>query len=156
MLSPPQRGIKVKANIAISIFNGFLLLFLAFRVGTPLLNVSDSILANTDSIGVFLMAQANQFALMQVILSALGIGLAVIGFWGYFAIKSSAESKAEATVREEVPKLFDEVLKKYGREELQRLILETKMELAEEKNSSDVFQEGIERIFDDSLEMPHD
>lgn len=146
----------MKANIAISIFNGFLLLFLAFRIGLPLFSGSDSIFSSTDSIGVFLMAQANQYALMQVMLSTLGIGLAVVGFWGYFAIKSSAESKAEVTVREEVPKLFEEVLKKYGREELQRMILETKMELAEAKNSSDVFQEGVERIFNDSLEMPHD
>lgn len=142
----------MKAITGISIFNALILLFLAYRIGTPFFNSAESILSNTDSIGVFLMAQSNQFALLQILISALGIGLAGAGVWGYIAIKESAVNRAEATVKEEVPKLFNEMLKKFEREEFKRLIAETKMELAQQKKSDEIFQDAVEKMLEDPMD----
>lgn len=146
----------MKFNFWIGGFNLLAFIYIIFRLGIPFYNETASVLSNTDSIGVFLSAQANQFALMQVLLSALGIGLAVAGFWGYFTIKESAKNMAEATVKVEVPNLFEEMLKKYGREEFQRFLIDTKMELPQHKSSDDVFQEGIVRMQQDPMETPHE
>lgn len=144
-----MRGLAI-----LTFFNVVVLLFLIFRLGIPFVNETKAILTESDSIAFFLSAQANQFAMLQVLLAVFGIGLAVAAFWGYIEIKTRAEEKAEKTVKEEVPKLFIEMLNKHSKEELEKMIIETKMtKPVQQKYGDELFQEGNNRMFKDPLEM---
>lgn len=141
-----------KANFVLGVVNLLAMTYIIFRFGIPYYNSTQSLANETDSIGVFLSAQANQFALLQTYLSTFGIGLALAAFWGYIEITTRAEQKAEATVQGAVPKLFNELLDKFGREELNRL-LDERMKKSSQKNTDDVLQEGIERMFKDPMDV---
>ncbi len=142
-----------KTNFFLAIVNLLTMAFLIFRFGLPFVNSKESIFSETESIGIFLSAQANQFAILQVIVSVFGIGLAVVAFWGYIEIMSRAEQKAEKTVQQEVPRLFNEMLDKFGKEELQRMLLDAKMTKPLQKNAEEIFQEGSGRMHKDPLEL---
>jgi len=140
----------------VSLLNALLLVFIIYRFGIPILNSTESLMSNTDSIGVWFSAQANQFALIQLLLSIFGIGVAFVTIWGYMTIKESAANAAEKAVKEGVPKFFKEMFDKIGREELQRMLVEIKLESTQQKNSSHVFEEGIERLSKDPMDVPDD
>ena len=142
-----------KANFVLAIVNLLIMAYLIFRFGMPSVNSTKSFLDETHSIGIFLAAQANQFAILQIMLSILGLGLAVAAFWGYIEIMSRAELRAENTVKETVPKLFSEMLDKFGKQELERMLLETKMTKPLQRNTDETFYEGIKKLQKDPFEM---
>ena len=78
--------------------------------------------------------------------------MALIAVWGYIAIRQSAQLKAEKTDKNEVPKLFEVMLNKFGREELQRMLVEAKMTIYR-KNTNEVFQKDIDKMFKDPTEV---
>lgn len=146
----------MKINLGLGVVNLTIMTFLAFRLGVPFVNETGSILSQTDSIGIFLAAQASQYALLQVILAALGLGMAIVALWGYFTIKEGAENMAERTVKEAVPKLFNEMLEKFGKETVQQWVFEKNMETPQQKKSNEVFIENVEEMFRDPEEIPNE
>lgn len=137
----------------LGIVNLIVMMYLIFRIGNFHVNPHESALTESSSIALFLSAQANQFALLQVLLSVLAIGLAVAAFWGYIEIMSRSEQKAEETVNEVVPRLFKEMLEKFGKEELQRMLLEINMTNPIQENLGNVLSEGLESLIKDPLDM---
>ena len=136
----------MRANFWLGTINLGILAFLAFRIGVPFVNETASVLSQTDSIGVFLAAQANQFALLQVLLSAVGIGIAIAAVWGYNQIKSGAEKMALEKVNEVVPKLVKEALEKLGPEEMAHINFNLSMGRPPKGNLKDVLSESIELL----------
>lgn len=140
----------MKVASFITAINFLILLFLIFRLGLPFVNELSSVLSSTDSIGVFLSVQANQFALMQVMLSILGIGIAIITFWGYFEIKRMAENKAEEAIKSMLPIAFNELLKRMDQEEIAQFVFHAKS-VINQKSTDKLFQEGIRKMEQDSI-----
>jgi hypothetical protein len=142
-----------KINFTLTFINLLILSFLSFRIGVPFFNSTESIFSNTDSIGLFLSAQSTQFAWLQTIIAVFGIGLTIIGVWGYVEIRKFAEKKTTEMINTIAPQLFTEMIEKFGREELQRMLVEIKMAQTVQEKTSGVFQEGIERLLKDPTEM---
>ncbi len=144
-----------KIHYVLTFLNLIGVAYLIFRLRSPLVNSNESILSNTDSIGVYLAMQANQFACLQVLLSVVGIAIAFAAIWGYITIKEGAEQTAEKAVKDALPNLFQEMIDKYGPEQISKMVFQENMKKSQHKDMNEEFNESIEAMKKDPMEVPH-
>lgn len=145
----------MKTNIFLGFLNVTILLFCFFRFGLPFVDYTQNVLDHTESIGVFLASQANQFALLQVGLAALGILIAIIALWGYSQISVSAQQSAQKKVDEVVPKLVMKTLEELGPEKLGEMLMEVHNKHVLKNNSKEVYESSVQSMFKDPVDFNH-
>lgn len=118
-------------------------IFLIYRSLLPSVNSTESILDHKESIGFFISMQANQFSLLQTVLTLFAIGIAIAGVWSYLEIKRVVEEKAIHSINEILPKLSKEMFSKFGKEDLQRMIVDANMELTSKEKPMNFLKEGL-------------
>jgi hypothetical protein len=114
-----------------------------------------------DLFGSYLTMQANQFALLQVYLSAfgiiltgLGIVLAAAAIWGYKELKKIALKIAVNKIQEIVPALVKIEIGKLVPEEQARASFEVAMEKFPVSNSNEVLTDCVLAMNKDPMDMP--
>lgn len=112
----------------------FLLAIILCRSIAPQVILSSIEAKDPVLFSAYLTMQANQFALLQVYLSALGILLTVLGFvlamaaiWGYKDLTSTLQESARKMISETVPGLIKKEMSNASLEQLAKLAMEQKM-----------------------------
>lgn len=139
----------------------FFLVLIFCRMTVPLIAPSVAEPSDQSFLSFHLAMQANQFAMLQVYLSAfgifltgLGIVLAAAAIWGYKELREIALKIAENKINAIVPDLVKKEIKKLTPKEQDRVNLEVAMEKSQNNNSSEIFKNFVTSMNKDPLELP--
>ncbi len=131
------------------------------RLFVPPVETVTSAVASGENYTHLLTMQANQFALLQVyiaafgiVLTALGIVLAVAAVYGYTELRASALKTAEEKISKDLPTLVKEQFTLLAPEAQAQLIAKVIMDRSPDVSTENAFLEGVKVMTQDPMNIP--